>query len=48
MIDLSSSMTGRRFDELRATLTEFVQQMMRTNSDKWSGAAGVRAVCLSS
>jgi Flp pilus assembly protein TadG len=31
MIDLSSSMTGRRFAELRTTLTEFVQQMMRTN-----------------
>ncbi len=32
MIDLSSSMTGQRFIDLRATLTEFVQQMMRTNN----------------
>jgi Flp pilus assembly protein TadG len=32
MIDLSSSMTGRRFSELRTTLTEFVEQMMRSNN----------------
>jgi hypothetical protein len=32
MIDLSSSMTGRRFSDLRTTLAEFVDMMMRGNT----------------